>query len=140
MGLPSSKPSAKPASSTRNPVLLTEFVRQSIRRTLVKPFLNASREMPAHFLDAGLERSIETAVEHGEQTSHLNASPEVIRQITQAVERTISRPEGPHRPDYRLGLPLLHPPDFGACCANLFVLAHNEIPPEQKVISLGTIK
>ena len=128
------------AASTRNPVLLTEFVRQSIRRTLVKPFLNANREMPAHFLDAGLERSIETTIEHGDQTSHLNAPPEVIRQITQAVERTISRPEAPtvlitgSASRYFIRQILEH------AVPNLFVLAHNEIPPEQKVISLGTIK
>ncbi len=128
------------AVTTRNPVLLTEFVRQSIRRTLVKPFLNANREMPAHFLDAGLERSIETTIEHGDQTSHLNAPPEVIRQITQAVERTISRPEAPtvlitgSASRYFIRQILEH------AVPNLFVLAHNEIPPEQKVISLGTIK
>src|SRR5581483_9480673 len=56
-------------ATSRNPVLLTEFVRQSIRRTVVKPFLNANGELPAYFLDPGLEQMFESAVEHGEQHS-----------------------------------------------------------------------
>ena len=35
------------AGITRNPVLLTEYVRQSIRRTVVKPYLNAAGDLPA---------------------------------------------------------------------------------------------
>ncbi len=39
------------ASSTRNPVLLTEYVRQALRRTVVKPYLTRAGELPAWFLD-----------------------------------------------------------------------------------------
>ena len=39
------------AATTRNPVLLTEYVRQAIRRTVVKPYLNRAGELPAWFLD-----------------------------------------------------------------------------------------
>ena len=79
-------------------------------------------------------------VEHGEQTSHLNAPPDAIRQLIQAVERSIPRPEAPialitgsaGRYFFRQILENSVP--------NLFVLAHNEIPPEQKVVSLGIVQ
>ena len=63
------------AATTRNPVLLTEYVRQAIRRIVVKPYLNSTGELPAYLLDASLEQTVESAVEHGEQTSHLTLNP-----------------------------------------------------------------
>ena len=44
------------APSTRNPVLLTEYVRQAIRRTVVKPYLNINGDLPACFVDPQLEQ------------------------------------------------------------------------------------
>src|SRR5262249_1335191 len=62
--------------STRNPVLLTEYVRQSIRRSVVKPYLARSGELPAWFVDPAIEQAVESAVEHGEQNSHLGLAPQ----------------------------------------------------------------
>ena len=39
------------AQSSKNPVLLTEYVRQSIRRGIVKHLLNGQGELPAYLLD-----------------------------------------------------------------------------------------
>src|SRR5580700_6073556 len=38
------------AATTRNPVLLTEYVRQALRRTIVKPYLNSAGDLPAYLL------------------------------------------------------------------------------------------
>ena len=54
----------KAAAMTRNPVLLTEFVRQPIRRNVVKPHLNPVGDLTVYFVDAEIERPIEGAVEH----------------------------------------------------------------------------
>src|SRR3954447_12865631 len=67
-------------ASTRNPVLLTEYVRQSIRRGVVKPYLNRAGELPAWFVDPAIEQAVESAVEHGEQNSHLSLAPQNIRE------------------------------------------------------------
>jgi flagellar biosynthesis component FlhA len=104
---------------------------------LVKPFVNRNGELPAYFLESGLERSIETAVEHGEQTSHLNAPPEAIRQVVQAVERSIPKPEAPVALITGSACRYFMRQMLENAAPNLFVLAHNEIPPEQKVVSLG---
>src|ERR1700722_9379996 len=47
------------AQSSKNPVLLTEDVGQSIRRGLVKPLANAQDEIAAYLVDPNMERSIE---------------------------------------------------------------------------------
>jgi len=46
------------AGTTKNPVLLTEYTRQSIRRMVVKPYLNQKGELPAFFLDSAVEQTI----------------------------------------------------------------------------------
>ena len=57
------------AHSSKNPVLLTEYVRQAMRRAIVKPLVNAQGELPAYLLDPSLERAMESSVEHGELNS-----------------------------------------------------------------------
>ena len=128
------------AASTRNPILLGEFVRQSIRRAVIKPYVNRSGELPAYFLDAASERAIESAVEHGEQSSHLNASPETIRDMVSRVERSIPRPEAPTVLLTGSGSRYFVRQLIENNLPNLFVVSHNEIPPELKVLSLGIVQ
>ncbi len=128
------------AASTHNPILLTEFVRQSIRRAVIKPYVNRSGELPAYFLDAASERAIESAVEHGEQNSHLIAPPESIRDLVTGVERSIPRPEAPTVMITGSGARYFVRQIIENSMPNLFVLSHNEIPPELKVLSLGIAK
>ena len=64
------------AVSTRNPVLLTEYVRQALRRTVVKPYVNRAGELPAWFVDPAIEQAVEATVEHGEQNSHIAIAPQ----------------------------------------------------------------
>ncbi len=54
------------AAMTKNPILLTEYVRQAIRRMLVKPYLNPNGDLPAFFVDSQIEQAIETSVEFNE--------------------------------------------------------------------------
>src|SRR5947199_1135192 len=44
------------AALTKNPVLLTEYVRQSIRRTVVQPYLSSAGDLPAFLLDPSIEQ------------------------------------------------------------------------------------
>ena len=50
------------AIMTRNPVLLTEYVRQSIRRTVVQPYLDRNGELTVYFIASDIEQAIERAV------------------------------------------------------------------------------
>ena len=84
------------AVTIRNPVLLTEYVRQALRRIVVKPYLNANGELPAYLLDPQLEQTVESAVEHGEQNSHLTLAPHGHPRYAAAHHaKTWARPETP---------------------------------------------
>jgi flagellar biosynthesis protein FlhA len=128
------------AAVTKNTVLLTEYVRQAIRRMVVKPYLNAKADLPAYFLDANIERAIEAAVEHSESMSHLNLSPQKIREILDVIQRTVGTPDTAIVALTSSGSRYFLRQMAENSIRNLFVLAHSEVPAGVKVISLGTIQ
>ena len=127
------------APTSKNPVLLTEYVRQSIRRTVVKPYLNQKGELPAWLLDPSVEQTVEGAVQHTEQNSILVLAPQVVRDILNRIEKKVEKPEMPvavlTSSGARYFLRQMVEPSMG----NLFFLSHNEIPAGVKVLSLGVI-
>jgi flagellar biosynthesis protein FlhA len=124
---------------TRNPVLLTEYVRQALGRAIVQPYLGLKGELPAYFLDASVEQAIEASVEHGEHSSQMNMAPQKIREILERAAKRLQNMDGPlavvASTGARYFLRQLLEPSF----KNVFVLSHSEIPPGTKVTSLGLI-
>ncbi len=127
-------------ASTRNPILLTEYVRQAMRRTIVRPYLNSSGDLPAYFVEASIEQSVESAVQHGEQSSHLSLAPQAIREILNKVEQKVGSPETPVVAVTSTGARYFLRQIVEASRANVVFLSHNEIPAEVKVISQGFIQ
>ncbi len=126
-------------STTRNPVLLTEYTRQSIRRTVVKPYLNQKGELPAYFLDQAMEQSIESAVQHSEQNSILVLAPQVAREVVARVERKLERREIPTVVVTSSGARYFLRQMLESSLVNVFPVSHNEVPPGVKILSLGNI-
>ena len=127
-------------ASTRNPILLTEYVRQAIRRTIVRPYLNSAGELPAYFVDTSIEQSVEAAVQHGEQSSHLSLAPQVIRDILNRIEQKVGSPETPVVAVTSTAARYFLRQIVEASRANVVFLSHNEIPAEVKVMSQGFIQ
>ncbi|MCS7026683.1 MAG: flagellar biosynthesis protein FlhA [Bryobacteraceae bacterium] len=127
------------AQMTKNPVVLTEFVRQSIRRVVVKPYQNAAGDLPVYFLDPALEKLIEQAIEHGETTSHFALGPQQIKEILSKIVKGLNQQD--------VGAVLLTSASIRFFVRQILeqslphvaVLSHNEIPAGVRVISLGTI-
>ncbi|HTT65330.1 MAG TPA: flagellar biosynthesis protein FlhA [Bryobacteraceae bacterium] len=127
------------AASTRNPVLLTEFVRQAVRRTLVKPYLNPAGELPAYFVEEAMEQTVERAVEHGELASTLGLGPQAIREILNRWSRKLGTPDAPVAAVTSSGARYFLHQILEASVPNLCLVSHNEVPPGVKVVSLGVI-
>ena len=128
------------AGTTHNPILLTEYVRQAIRRTVVKPYVNRSGDLMAWFLDPVLEQVVENAAEHGDQASHLALPPQSIRDILNRISARVVQPETAvaaiTSSSARYFLRQIVEPSL----PNLFFVAHNEVPPGMRVQSLGQIQ
>lgn len=125
---------------TKNPVLLTEYVRQSIRRMIVKPYLNGAGELPAYLLDANLDQAIEGAVEHSEHTSHLNLPPQRIREILDKVAKAVGKVETPVVLLTGSGSRFFLRQIAESSVRNLAVVSHSEVPAGVKVLSLGVVQ
>ena len=128
------------AGITRNPVLLTEYVRQAIRRMVVKPYLNANGDLPAFFFDPALEQVVESAVEHNEHTSHINLPPQSIRNVLDRIVRAVGPVENPMVAVSGSGARFFMRQLVEASIPNLTMLSHSEIPTGVKVMSLGVIQ
>jgi flagellar biosynthesis protein FlhA len=120
-------------------VLLTEYVRQALRRSVVKPYVNRLGELPAWFVDPAIEQAVEAAVEHGEQNSHIALAPQTGRDIVNRVLSRVASPEAPVVAITTTGARYFLRQMTEASAPNLFFLAHNEVPPGMRVQSLGTI-
>lgn len=131
---------AEAGNATKNPALLTEFVRQAMPRAVVQPYLNEQGEMPAHFLDASLEQIVQNSLEHTEFTSRLALAPKTIGELLEKVKTAVGEMQGPTvlicsaasryavRQIVEAELPLLA------------VISHGEVPSQVKVVSLGLVQ
>ena len=128
------------AAMTKNPVLLTEYVRQSQRRQLVHPYLNANGELPAYFLDPQLEQMIEGAVEFTETSSHINLPPQEVRTLVEKVLKAVGNVETAVCAITSSTARYFLRQIVEGALPNLAVLSHNEIPAGVKVVSIGTVK
>lgn len=128
------------AVTTRNPVLLTEYVRQAIRRAVVKPYLNAAGALPAWFLDPIIEDSTNAAVEHGEHHSHLNLSPQHLRETVEKIRRACSVAETQFVILTHSGVRYFLQQAIEPMLANVRFISHSEVPQTIQVRSLGVIR
>jgi len=128
------------AAATRNPVLLTEYVRQSIRRTVIKPYLTRGGELPAFFLDQAIEQTVESAVEHGEQNSHINLPPQTMREILDRITAAVGKVENAAVAVTSSGARYFLRQIVEPSNLNLHFVSHNEVPAGTKVMSLGVIR
>ena len=128
------------AAMTKNPVLLTEYVRQAIRRSLVKPYLNSAGELPAFFIDPKIEHSIESAIEYAEQSGHLNLAPQKIREILDRVTHAVGSTDSPMAVVTSSSARFFLRQMTEGAIPNLSILSHNEIPPTTRVMSVGLIQ
>lgn len=128
------------AGVTRNPVLLTEYVRQSIRRMVVRPYLNSGNELHVCLIDPGIEALIESAVEHTETNSAINLPPKRIHEIVDRIRAVIGSADGPLTALTGSGTRYFLRQMAESALPNLTVLSHSEVPPGVKVISQGVAR
>jgi flagellar biosynthesis protein FlhA len=127
------------AQMTKNPVLLTEYVRQAIRRAIVSSHVNQQSELAAYLVEPSAEHAVEAVVEHSEHNSVLGLAPQAARDMVGRITRKLERPDSSAvvlvNPSIRYFVKQLLETAF----PDVTVLSHSEVPPEIKVKSLGWI-
>lgn len=128
------------ATATRDPEILTEYVRHALSRT-ISSNLAVDGVIPLITLAKQVEDVIQGSVQHKETGSYLSIDPKIAQQILDSIGKVITLFEGGQRPTL-LAAPQIRPHVRSLTeryFPNLFVLSHNEISPNLKVRSLGTV-
>jgi flagellar biosynthesis protein FlhA len=128
------------AMTTRNPVLLTEYVRQTIRRSIVTAYVNPNGALSAYFLDPDLEQTASAAVQHDENNSVLNVPPQFMRELIDRIRRTLNASETPVPIITSSAIRHFLHQFVNPTVPTAVFLSHNEIPPSINVVSLGVIR
>lgn len=131
---------AEGASATKNPTLLTEFVRQMLTRTVVKPYLNEKGELQAYFLDPRIEQTIQGAIEHSEISSRIALAPNAITEVIEKITKTVGTPQGPTVLLCSAAVRFAVRQIVESALPRLAILSHAEVPATTKVTSLGTVQ
>jgi flagellar biosynthesis protein FlhA len=131
------------APITRDPVLLTEYVRQSLARSITRQWQTAEGEIPALMLSYELEDTLTKAIQHTEHGSYLAIDPKLaqrlITELTRAVETMMQQQQAPllvTSPLTRPHVKRLTEPYV----PQLVVLSHNDIVANVRIRNLGVVK
>ncbi|MGB9612456.1 MAG: FHIPEP family type III secretion protein, partial [Bryobacteraceae bacterium] len=125
---------------TRNPILLTEYVRQAMRRTIVRPLVDREGKLPVYLLDAALERTIEDAIQHAEHTSNVHLNPQKVSELLAAARTAAAQSPGGWVLLTSSGARFFVRQMLEASFPQVTVLSHGEIPPGLRVASLGVLR
>ena len=127
---------------TKDPEMLTEFVRQSLGRYIVEQYKRDDESLSVLTMEREVEETIADAVQLSEQGSYLAIEPGVAQRILAAIRRnaeqfdaTGSLPVLMASPSIRRHVKKL----TERFMPNLAVISHNEIPPNIKIQSLGVV-
>ena len=131
------------APITRDPVLLTEYVRQSLARSITKQWQTAEGDIPALMLSYELEDTLTKAIQHTEHGSYLAIDPKLaqrlITELTRAVETVMQQQQAP----LLVTSPLTRPHIkrvTESYIPQLVVLSHNDIVANVRIRNLGVVK
>ncbi len=127
---------------TKDPDILTEYVRQALMRVISKPYIQAST-IRVLALDPAIDGVISHSVQHTEHGSYLALEPEKSQKILMTLNREVQNVGKQGLVPILLTSPVSRPylkrlterylPD-------LVVLSHNEIPPDITIKNLGMVR
>lgn len=128
------------AQMTQDTDILTEYVRHALARTISSQ-LAIDGIIPLITLGKDVEDAIQGSIQHRETGSYLSINPQTAQTILDSIGEAIPLFEGGHRPTL-LAAPQIRP-HVRSLTERYFpalaVISHNEITPNLKVRSLGTV-
>ena len=127
---------------TKDPDILTEYVRQALMRVISKPYIQDST-IRVLALDPAVDGMISRSIQHTDHGSYLALEPEKSQKILMTLNREVNNVGKQGLIPVLLASPVSRPylkrlterylPD-------LVVLSHNEIPPDITIKNLGMVR
>ncbi|MDE6419587.1 MAG: flagellar biosynthesis protein FlhA, partial [Lachnospiraceae bacterium] len=130
------------ATSTRDTDILTEYVRQALKRAISSRFFPANETTSVVTLDPKLEQEIMGSVKQTEQGAYLNLDPEKTKQIMASVEKETGKLENLGKNPIVITSPIVRAyfkrltEDY---FRDLIVVSYNEVESNVELQSVGMV-
>jgi len=129
--------------TTKDPDALTEYVRQSLYRTITEKIRSSSGDVPLFTLDRSVEETVARSIIHTESGAQLNLDPKITQTILASLNEKIEEATSQGEKMVVLCSPVIRR-HFKRLTEkfipNLIVVSHNELSPEVNIRSLGTVR
>lgn len=128
--------------STRDTDVLTEYVRQGLKRAVSQKFFDESEQNEVVLLSQKVEQEIMGAVKHTEQGTYFSLDPERIKQIMDDAQQKLSVLAEREKPPIIVCQPIVRM-YFKKLCedylSDVIVISYNEIDNNISITAVGTI-
>lgn len=130
------------ATTTRDTDVLTEYVRQSLKRAISNKYFPANEETSVVTLDPKIEQEIMGAVKQTEQGAYLTLDPERTRAIIEATQEEVSKLENLGKNAIVVTSPIVrmyYKKLTEEYLKDLIVVSYNEIESNVELQSVGMV-
>jgi flagellar biosynthesis protein FlhA len=127
---------------TKDADILTEYVRQRLARSILKPYETAEGVVPLITLDQKMEDLLRDKIQKGVYGAFLSLEPGFAQKILTSINHTLERVSHLNHQPIVLCSPILrrHLKKFlDRFFPQVVVLSHNELTAQTKIQSLGTV-
>jgi flagellar biosynthesis protein FlhA len=130
------------AGRTRDPVLLTEYVRHRLARTICSRYRDANSRLYVITLDPALEDRIRAGFEHNDRGLFIRMSPTAIENNCRLIGKELDKLIRTNHPPIVLVSPQIRAAlkqMTSSHLPQLVVLSYNEITRDTQIESLGLV-
>lgn len=130
-------------TSSKDPDALTEYVRQSLYRSITEKIKSSGGDVPLFTLDRALEEAVARSIMHTDHGTQLNLDPKVTQTILASLNEKIEEATSQGEKMVVLCSPVIRR-HFKKLTEkfipNMIVVSHNELSPDVNIRSLGTVR
>ncbi len=131
------------ATMTKDPSILTEYVRQKLSRVFLAPYMDETKTLKVMTLDKGLENYMLNSVKQTDKGAFMSIEPSMIEKILKSVKKeTEKHTTLDIQPIILCNLNLRRPLRrmIENLLPNLIIVSHSEVPKNVNIKAIGTIK
>ncbi len=126
----------------KNPDVLTEYVRERLARSIVKPYMDSEGTLPVMTLDHNAEKVVTESIRHTEGGAFLSMNPAMAQRLIQHVNMAVENAVVTDGQPVILANPVIRPhlaQLVTRFLPSVAVISQAEIPPDIRLQSVGTV-
>ena len=126
----------------KNPEMLTEYVRERLARTIVKPYMDSQGTLPVITLDARAEQALQESIRQTDGGAYLAMNPGTAQRLMQHINKAVEDAVGTDGQPIVLTSPMSRPHLAQLVMRflpSVPVISQAEIPADVRLTSVGTV-